>query len=62
MDYKHGNMEKFWDNIQALLKEDHGIDFNSLRQTIERWCETKSHLLSEEEIQSGKTQNKIYFI
>ena len=31
MDYKHGNMGKFWGNIQALLKQDHDIDFNSPR-------------------------------
>ena len=31
IDYKHGNIEKFWGNIRALLKQDHDIDFNSSR-------------------------------
>ena len=61
MDYKHGNMGKFWSNIRALLKQDHDIDFNSPRQTVERWCETKSHLLVEEEIESGTTHDKDKF-
>ena len=61
MDYKHGNMGKFWGNIRALLKQDHDIDFNSPRQTVERWCETKSHLLAEEEMESGTMHNKDTF-
>lgn len=61
MDYKHGKMGKFWDNIRALLKQDHDIDFNSPRQSVERWCETESHLLAEEEMESGTTHDKDTF-
>lgn len=43
-------MEKFWENIQALLKQEYDIDFHLPRQIVQRWCETKSHLLAEEEM------------
>ncbi|MCJ1343652.1 hypothetical protein MMC31_001848 [Peltigera leucophlebia] len=61
MDYKHGNLGKFWGNIRALLKQDHDIDFNSPRQNVKRWYETKSYLLTEEEMESGTMHNKDRF-
>ena len=61
IDYKYGNMEKFWDNIWALFKQDYDIDFKSWRQTDERWCEIESLLLVEEKIESGTMYDKNTF-
>lgn len=31
LNYKYSNIGKFWNNISSLLKQNHNIDFNSLR-------------------------------
>ena len=56
--YEQGTILKFWDTIRALLLQENGIDFSSPRQTVERWLETETQVLMDEEMESGTTHDK----